>query len=293
MNDVTPYPEARLSARHHNSMFQGVEALMVLLKSRRSLGITQLADALSLSKSTTHDLVAALGALGFVDQNKLTRRYSISPEIFRFLHLFSTKYGPNSELRPLLREQAAKLKAGIVITTLCRQRTYALCASGQNADTFMLGDNGPAYTSACGKILVAQLDQAEWTDYSPRADDELSSPYATRDPRKFIAEVRAARVSGVAWNVRERDINLCSVAAPIAVGEKPWSRAVGLVVPHRGWVVRDREELAGQVRELAHQISVLLAVSGAPNATRQGDVVDLGLQRRDPPRHLKPRSAAN
>lgn len=252
--------EARPSARHHNSMFQGVEALMVLLKARRSLGITQLAEALSLSKSTTHDLVAALGALGFVDQNKTTRRYSISPEIFRFLHLFSTEYGANSGLRPLLREQSARLKAGIVITTLCRRRTYALCASGPNADTFMLGDNGPAYTSACGKILVAQIDEREWPDYAPRPGEDVSSPHANRDPARFLSEVKAARVNGVAWNVRERDVELCSVAAPIVVGEKPWTRAVGLVVPHREWIVRDREELARQVKGLAEQISRLLAV---------------------------------
>lgn len=246
-------------------MFQGVEALMVLLKARRSLGITQLADALSLSKSTTHDLVAALGALGFVDQNGLTRRYSISPEIFRFLHLFSTEYGPNSTLRPLLRAQSARLKAGIVITTLCRQRTYALCASGPNADTFMLGDNGPAYDSACGKILVAQIDESEWPDFAPKRHDVLASPHANRDPARFFAELAAARSNGVAWNLRERDVRLCSVAAPIRVGETPWSRAVGLVVPYQEWLVRDRDELAAQVKSLAAEVAQLLG-GGAPAA---------------------------
>jgi DNA-binding IclR family transcriptional regulator len=229
-----------------------------LLKAHRSLGITQLADALRLSKSTTHDLIAALSELGFVDQNKTTRRYSISPEIFRFLHLFSTEYGPNSELRPLLREQAGKLKASIVITALCRQRTYALCASGPNADTFMLGDNGPAYTSACGKILIAQFDPAEWNEYGPKVNDAVGSPHANRDLGRFLAEIQAARSNGVAWNLRERDVNLCSVAAPIAVGERPSNRAVGLIVPYNEWVVRDREELATQVRQLATEISRLL-----------------------------------
>ena len=245
---------------------------MVLLKARRSLGITQLADALSLSKSTTHDLVAALGALGFVDQNDLTRRYSISPEIFRFLHLFSTEYGPNSTLRPLLRAQSAKLKAGIVITTLCRQRTYALCASGPNADTFMLGDNGPAYTSACGKILVAQVDEGAWADFAPKPDDVLASPHANRDPARFYAELAAARSNGVAWNQRERDVHLCSVAAPICFGETPWSRAVGLVVPYKEWLVRDRDELAAQAKTLAGEVAQLLQGGGAPTATPRASV---------------------
>src|SRR4051794_6349495 len=80
------------AVRHHSSMFLGIEALMVLLKEHRSLGITQLAERLGLSKSTMHDLAAALCSLGFVAQNQTTRRYAISPEIFRFLHLVSTEF---------------------------------------------------------------------------------------------------------------------------------------------------------------------------------------------------------
>ncbi len=239
-------------------MFRGVEALVVLLKAHRSLGITQLADALQLSKSTTHDLAAALCALGFVDQNPTTRRYLVSPEIFRFLHLVSTEFGPNSAVKPVLRAQAKKLKATIVVTALCRETTYALCATGFDADTFLLGDNGPAYTSACGKILVAQFDEAGWADYAPKAGDKPESPYSNLDPQRFFAELRAARVNGVAWNVRERDATLCSVAAPIRSGEKPWSRAVGLALPYNEWVVRDRDELAAQVTALAREISELL-----------------------------------
>jgi DNA-binding IclR family transcriptional regulator len=244
--------------RHHSSVFRGIEALVVLLKAHRSLGITQLATALGLSKSTAHDLVAALCELGFVEQNKVTRRYAISPEIFRFLHLFSAEYGSNSALKPLLRTQAVKLKATIVITALCRQTTFAVCASGPSADTFLLGDNGPAYNSACGKILVAQFDEAAWPDYAPKAGDKIDSPYSNRDPERFFAELRAARVNGVAFSVRERDASLCSVAAPLRVGETPWSRAVGLAVPYSEWIVRDREELATQVKRLADEISRVL-----------------------------------
>lgn len=259
---------APASARHHNSMFRGVEALVVLLKAHRSLGITQLADALQLSKSTTHDLAAALCELGFVDQNDTTRRYSVSPEIFRFLHLVSTEFGPNSAVKPLLRDQARQLGATIVITALCRRTTYALCASGPSADTFLLGDNGPAYNSACGKILVAQLDDAVWPDYAPCPDDAATSPHANRDPRKFFAELRAARVNGVAWSLRERDARLCSVAAPICVGESPWTRAVGLALPYHDWTARDRDELAAQAKSLAEKISQLL-LGRSPSPSRR------------------------
>jgi IclR family pca regulon transcriptional regulator len=239
-------------------MFHGIEALLVLLKAHRSLGVTQIAEALELSKSTTHDLVAALSALGFVEQNKTTRRYAISPEIFRFVHLVSTEFGLNSAVKPLLRGQARRLKATIVITALCRRSTYALCASGLNADTFLLGDNGPAYNSSCGKILVAQLDEATWPDYAPREGDSPYTPYSNLDADRFLAELRTARREGVAWNLRERDVNLCSVAAPIRSGETPSTRAVAIALPHAEWAMRDRAELATQVRALAAEVSQTL-----------------------------------
>lgn len=239
-------------------MFHGVEALLVLLKARRSLGITQIAEALNLSKSTAHDLAAALVELGFVDQHEQTRRYAVSPEIFRFLNLVSTEYGPNSALKPLLRLHARRLKASIVVTALCRRTTYALCASGPDADTFLLGDNGPAHNSACGKIMVAQLDETEWPDYAPLADEKINSAYANRDPERFYAELRAARVNGVAWSLRERDAAYCSVAAAIRGGMQPGNRAVGVVLPHHEWLVRDRDRLAGEARALADEISHLL-----------------------------------
>lgn len=256
--DPAPPPAREASSRHHSSMLRGVEALLILLKAHRSLGITQLATALSLSKSTTHDLAAALSTLGFVDQNPTTRRYSVSPEIFRFLHLVSTEYGPNSAVKPLLRTQARRLKATLVITALCRESTYALCASGPDADTFLIGDNGPAYNSACGKVLVAQFPESEWSKFAPKPDDRTGSPYSNLDPERFYAELRAARVNGYAANLRERDPSLCSVAAPICVGEQPWNRAIGLALPYGEWVVRDREELAEAAKQLASEIARLL-----------------------------------
>ena len=97
-----------------------------------------------------------------------------------------------------------------------------------------------------------------WPSYAPRTGQKRDSPYANVDPRRFYAELRAARVNGVAWNVRERDARLCSVAAPIRVGDAPWRRAVGLALPYGEWAARDREELAAQVIALAGEISNLL-----------------------------------
>jgi DNA-binding IclR family transcriptional regulator len=245
-------------SRHHSSMFNGVEALMVLLRARRSIGITQLAAALGLSKSTTHDLAGALCALGFVDQHPQSRRYSVSPAIFQFLHVVSTGYGPNTLMKPIVQERAAQLRAAIVVTALRERTTYALCASGTRADTFLVGDHGPAYNSACGKVLVAQHDESEWAQFVPQPGDRPFTPYSNLNPERFLAELAAAKVNGVAFSLRERDARLCSVAAPIRTGDKPWNRAVGIMLPYEEWIVRDRDELVAAVKALAQEIAEVL-----------------------------------
>lgn len=246
-------PETAAPSRHHSSVFRGIEALTTLLQARHSLGITQIARSLNLSKSTAHDLLSALCALGFVEQDEATRRYAVSPEIFRFLHLFSTGYGPNSAIRPWLRSRARRLKATLVVTALSRRSTYAICGSGPEADTFLLGDSGPAYDSACGKILVAQHDPSEWARYAPQPGEAGNSPYVRPDPARFFAELQAARCAGIAWSLRERDPSLCSVAAPVRVDGHP-NCAIGLALPYSDWVVRDREELAEQAKSLAQEL---------------------------------------
>jgi DNA-binding IclR family transcriptional regulator len=144
----------------------------------------------------------------------------------------------------------------------------------RSADTFLLGDNGPAFTSACGKILVgANSMRPSWPEYAPGTAEEVVSPHATLDPQRFFAELRAARVNGVAWSLRERDVRLCSVAAPIRVGDEPWNRAVGLAIPYSEWTVRDRDELAGQAKTLADEIAQLLQGGSPSTATAARTII--------------------
>ena len=245
-------------SKHHSAVFRGMEALVMLVKARRSLGITQIATALNLPKSSAHDLVAGLCELGFVEQHDDTRRYAISPKIFEFLHLCATEYGANPTLKPLLREEAVKLRASVVVTALRGRTTYALCGSGPETDTFLVGDNGPAYSSACGRALVSQFDESVWSDYAPSPEDRPRSPYCKLDAELFFQQLRAARTSGVAWSLREREAHLCSVGAPIRSGARPWSRAVGIILKHQEWAARDQHELAAEARALAERVAIAM-----------------------------------
>ena len=244
--------------RHHNSLFQGFQVLQTLLRFGRSLGVSEIARESKLAVSTTHDLLATLGELNFVDQNPETKRYSVSPEIFAFFRLFSNEFGHNSLVSRILREYCSKHNATLYLSMLCRTRSYVVCASGPLGDTVAIGANSPAYASSCGKAIVAQLPLAHWQQYAPDSGESKLTPYTKQNHQGFFKELTCAREAGVGWNIQETTVGLCSVAAPIFARGKATDRAVAIVLPHGEWVARDRERLAMEIKGVAAVIASTL-----------------------------------
>jgi IclR family pca regulon transcriptional regulator len=244
--------------KHHSSLYHGFQLLQVLLRYGRSLGVSEIARELKLAVSTTHDLLATLGALNFIDQNRETKRYSVSPEIFAFFRLFSNEFGHNSQVNRILRDYCAKHDVTLYVSMLCRTRCYVVCASGPMGDTVVIGANSQVYASSCGKAIVAQLPECEWPSFAPEAGEPKLTPYTKQSVEGFYKELSCARADGVGWNIQETAFGLCSVAAPVFAKGKATDRAVAIVLPHGEWIVRDRERLAIEVKGLAAVISSTL-----------------------------------
>jgi IclR family pca regulon transcriptional regulator len=244
--------------KHHSSLYHGLQILQLLLRFGRSLGVSEIARESKLAVSTTHDLLATLGELNFVDQNPETKRYSVSPEIFAFFRLFSNEFGHNSQVNRILRDYCAKHNATLYLSMLCRTRSYVVCASGPLGDTVAIGANSPAYASSCGKAIVAQLPTNQWQDYVPDEGDSKLTPYTKQSQQGFLRELACAREAGVGWNIQETTVGLCSVAAPIFARGKATDRAVAIVLPHGEWVARDRERLAMEIKGVAAVIASTL-----------------------------------
>lgn len=238
------------------TLSQGLDVVRVLVRNGTPLGVTQVAQALGIYKSSAHRLLQILGRLGFVQQNPSTLRYSLHPGIFGFIHEFASQFGPNTRVDPLLRAAASRLGCSVYLSMLGGRDTYVVCAAGDEGNTTQLGTHGPVYASSVGKILIAQRPETEWPDYAPQSGDPSITEYTSLDPERFYKELRAARENGVAWNMRETTLYHASVAATIHEPLLPYPRmAVALLVRYQELPVHDRETLAGEVKTLAHQIS--------------------------------------
>ncbi len=234
---------------------QGIALVRMMVHAGHSLGVTHIAEELNMPKSSVHRLLASLQDLGFVQRIEATKRYTLSADIFDFVHEIAWHFGRNLRLDDQLRAAAVKLDCSVYISMLGRRDTYVVCAAGEEGNTTRLGSHGRAYATSIGKVLVAQLPEADWMKYAPDNDDALATRYTNRDPQKFFAQLREARKTGVAWNRRESSKDHVSVAAVLREPFiDPPRLAVALLMRHEVFALRDQKGLEEALLKLAGKL---------------------------------------
>lgn len=252
-------PKPQRTKNRHRSLFEGITALQVLLRSPRSLGITEIGRELGISKSSAHDLVASLRQLGFVDRDDDTRRYSLSPAIFTFLGTFTNQFARSAAIDPALRRFAHEFDTTFYVSVLRRAHSYVVCAGGAYGGTVTIGYNCPWYASACGKVLVARSPEAVWEKLLPAADAPRVTEHTVLDHDRLRAELRQAARTGVAWNEQGSQLGFHSVAAPIPLVGRATDRAVAMVLTTGELAARDRRKLERQIRLVARKVGEAIA----------------------------------
>ncbi len=239
----------------------GLRALNVVLCSHHSLGVSQIAAALGMAKSSTHDLLTRLCATRFLEQHAVTRRYHVGPGIFAFIHEVTSHFGSNALIFQRLRHLSFDHNRTLYVSMLGARHSYVVLASGPLGDAVTLGASSPVEHSSAGKILVAQLPAERWAEFAP-----AEGPGARGEARRrFLQEIEEAARDGVAWNIRESEKTVCSVAAPILQPGVPSNKAVAIVMRDTEFARHDRRALAAQVCQFARALGEVLDPRPAPH----------------------------
>jgi IclR family transcriptional regulator, pca regulon regulatory protein len=245
------------------SLERGLAVLLAFTPDRPSLGISELAETLELTRSTTHRYVHTLATLGFLEQDTETRKYRLGP---RVLDLGFTMLG-SLELReiaaPHLRwlaettghtsNLAIRDGSDVILVDRVRGRPgrYHHLESSLH-----VGSRLPSYCSATGKILLAFLPARDLDPLIDRLDLERRGPRTLTDRSALRADLERVRRCGIAVNDEELDTALRSIAAPVRTRSGEVVAAVNLVF---SWSPESMSELVSRlgpaVKSTARQIS--------------------------------------
>jgi DNA-binding IclR family transcriptional regulator len=198
---------------------RALDALSLFAESETaSLGVTEIAHALGLSKAVVHRILASFRAKGFVELDETTRRYSLGPKIL-FLGL---TYLDRIDILTVAREAMAILSARTNETATLSVRSGDTRVYVDQVtpprDVKMqvsLGIPYPLHAGASSKAFLAFLPESEIDTYLAKVRLDRLTKQTQVDPRKLRRELAEIREVGYASSFGERMEGAGAVAAPV------------------------------------------------------------------------------
>jgi len=182
-----------------------------------TLGVTEIASALGLSKAVVYRILSSFRAKGFVDLDESTRRYSLGPRVLDL----GLAYMDRTEIRTIARPEMERLceETGETVTLSLRTgptRVYVDQVT-PNRDIKMvvrIGQHAPLHAGGSSKAFLAFLDPEEQEGYLSMPLEKLTARTVTA-PRTLRKELKEIRDRGYAMSLGERMEGAGSVAAPV------------------------------------------------------------------------------
>lgn len=228
------------------------------------MGITDLANATGLPKSTTHRLVTALVNEGLLIQDEDSHKYALSLRITALGANILSSHTVRKAARPILMELRDATRESVHLAVL--EGMEAVIIDTEDSYFFVRavnvpGQHLPAHAVSTGKVLLAH----QW---EPRLREVLAHSTLMRyteqtmtDARQLLEELCKVRAQGYAISNGELEEGIDAVAAPIFDHLNTVVAAVSIGGPSERCAPK-RAELITAVTRAGQQISQALRYVG-------------------------------
>jgi IclR family pca regulon transcriptional regulator len=223
--------------RYSQSLERGLAILSCFTPKHPVLGIADIADELSMSRSTTHRYVITLLALGYLEQGA-SRKYRLGLRVadLGMSALNSTSLREHGH--PYLDElrQRSRYTVNLAVlegTEILLLDCLASFRHGQNPATMNVrpGSRLPSYCSATGKLLLANLPDSDQRDLLASIRLVRSGPNTITSKKALREELDEVLEANFAVDDEEFAKDLYSIAAPVRDAARDTVAAVGMEAP--------------------------------------------------------------
>lgn len=259
-----------------SSVRKALEILCAFTPETSRLAVSDLSRALSIPKSTVHNLLHTLQNLQFLEQDPADRSFALGPKVFELGLLFSRSMTLIRQAFPHMRRLADQTKETVKLAMLTHGEGLVLEAIESPYQLHTRGDIGrraALHCSSLGKALLASLSDPEITEIVAQRGLARFTNRTITQLSRLQEEVRGIRSSGYALDWEENEEGVCCAAVAIADASGRTSSAVSISGPTSRISEGRLVEFAQMVAETARAISASLndKVANEPSARRYAE----------------------
>jgi DNA-binding IclR family transcriptional regulator len=235
-------------------------AILYLLAERGGAGVTEVATALGVHKSTAFRLITALENGSLIEQAGERGKYMLGRGVLRLAAATAGRLELPTESRSVCRQLAADLGEAVNLAILdSGEATNILQEYGTSGITGRnwIGQRTPLHATASGKVLLAWMDAVALKE-ALASNLPRYTPHTVTEPTTLEVDLASVREQGWAATTEEFEIGLNAVAAPIRDATGEVVAAVGVSGPSFRLTVESIPAMAARIVVGAREISARL-----------------------------------
>jgi DNA-binding IclR family transcriptional regulator len=216
-----------------NSLSRGLQILHLLAEENRPLGVTDIADRLSVDPSTSYRLLATLEKHKFIRQES-SKKYTLGFAVVTIASALLRQIDVAAIAAPFLRELMTSTgeSAHVAIADGNRAAVVAqACAPGMLRVDTPLGSHEPLYCTAVGKALLAEAEPLRVRALIGSAPLTRYSPNTITNLEMLLTELQRTRDRGYAFDDEELHAGVRCIAAAVRDHSRTIVAAVGISAP--------------------------------------------------------------
>lgn len=241
------------------ALVRGLEVLKLFTQEHPRWSLSEIVDALRMSKSTAFRVLATLESSGYLERDSESRQYRPGVNVLELgfvalngLEVRQVAHPHLARLAQELNETASlAVRDGTDIVYIDRVRNRAIVGI-----LLGVGSRAPGHCTGLGKALLADLEPNHLSAMLSGAKLQKLTPRTITDVERLRGDLKKVRQRGFATNDEEFVVGLRTVAAPIRDRSGRAVAAIGVSGPVVS-ISRDRmlNELGPAVRAAAGEIS--------------------------------------
>jgi len=206
------------SPYHVQVLDRALAALEVLASRESECSLAELCTTLKLNKSTVHRLMMVLEQHRVVDKNPDSGRYRLGLKLFEFGSKALGAVDLRRHAKPYLDRLQREFRETVFFCILDDGQVFYIekIESQQSVRTACsVGSRAPAYCTAVGKAMLAELPDTEVSEVVRRWGLKAVTPNTITTASGLKAELKAIRARGYAIDNEEKEPGLRCVSAAI------------------------------------------------------------------------------
>ncbi|WP_224270986.1 IclR family transcriptional regulator [Haloprofundus salinisoli] len=243
------------SARNPVKAVQTALQIVDFLQEESPVGVTEISNAVGVTKGTVHCHLATLRQQGYVVKEK--EKYKLG---LRFVDV-GQRVRDQNPIYHLAKDEVNNLadSTGEVALFTVEEEYKGIClhtARGEQAvrTELRVGHRNDLYHTAVGKAILAHKPVDEVDEFLDTVDFEQITDRTITDKERLLDELQEVRQNGLAYNHGETIPGLVGVGAPIRSQSGDVYGAISVIGPTSRM---DDEHIETVASELRHAVNVI------------------------------------